>query len=152
MEKQIKRLVQILQTEYWIFIIISILLSLSYEIGWLPEGIYAGDARLQYVWGTAGILVALTLVPLSLKLFNIVMNKKIKNSPLQAAIKLYRTWSEIRLLMLAIVTFFNIFVYYSTLDNIGGLCALIGITASVFCLPGEKKLKEELSITDNLEK
>lgn len=152
MEKQIKKLVQILQTEYWIFITITILFGLSYEMGWIPEGIYAGDVRMQYIWGTAGILTALLIVPLSLKLFSIVMNKKINNLPLQSAIKSYKMWSEIRLLMLAIVTFFNIFVYYSTLDNIGGLCALIGITASVFCLPSKKKLKEELSITDNLEK
>lgn len=53
--------------------------------------------------------------------------------------------------MLAIVTFLNIYVYYTTLDNIGGLCALIGVTASIFCLPSEKKLKEELNITNTIE-
>ena len=38
-----------------------------------------------------------------------------------------------------------------TLNNIGGLCALIGITASVFCLPGEKKLREEMNLITNNE-
>ena len=79
------------------------------------------------------------------------MTKKIVKSSLQVAMRLYKRWNEIRLLMLAIVTFLNIYVYYTTLDNIGGLCALIGVTASIFCLPSEKKLKEELNITNTIE-
>ena len=122
-----------------------------YEIGWIEEGIYAGDVRLQYIWETIAILTTVILVPLSLKLFNIIMTKKVVKSSLQVAMRLYKRWNEIRLLMLAIVTFLNIYVYYTTLDNIGGLCALIGVTASIFCLPSEKKLKEELNITNTIE-
>lgn len=151
MDEQIKKLVRILQIQYWLFISLAIAYCAVYEIGWIEEGIYAGDVRLQYIWETIAILTTVILVPLSLKLFNIVMTKKIVKSSLQVAMRLYKRWNEIRLLMLAIVTFLNIYVYYTTLDNIGGLCALIGVMASIFCLPSEKKLKEELNITNTIE-
>ena len=151
MDQQIKKLVRILQIQYWLFISLAIAYCAVYEIGWIEEGIYAGDVRLQYIWETIAILTTVILVPLSLKLFNIVMTKKVVKSSLQVAMRLYKRWNEIRLLMLAIVTFLNIYVYYTTLDNIGGLCALIGVTASIFCLPSEKKLKEELNITNTIE-
>ncbi|RGN50715.1 MULTISPECIES: hypothetical protein [unclassified Bacteroides] len=151
MDEQIKKLVRILQIQYWLFISLAIAYCAVYEIGWIEEGIYAGDVRLQYIWETIAILTTVILVPLSLKLFNIIMTKKVVKSSLQVAMRLYKRWNEIRLLMLAIVTFLNIYVYYTTLDNIGGLCALIGVTASIFCLPSEKKLKEELNITNTIE-
>lgn len=151
MDEQIKKLVRILQIQYWLFISLAIAYCAVYEIGWIQEGIYAGDVRLQYIWETIAILTTVILVPLSLKLFNIIMTKKVVKSSLQVAMRLYKRWNEIRLLMLAIVTFLNIYVYYTTLDNIGGLCALIGVTASIFCLPSEKKLKEELNITNTIE-
>lgn len=151
MDEQIKKLVRTLQIQYGLFLFLALAYCAAYEIGWIDEGIYAADARMQYLWETAGILLAMTLVPLSLKLFSIVMVKKIMNRSLPLAMKMYKRWNEIRLLMLALATLFNIFVYYSTLDNIGGLCALIGVTASVFCLPSEKKLKEELNITNSIE-
>lgn len=151
MDEQIKKLVRILQIQYWLFISLAIAYCAVYEIGWIEEGIYAGDVRLQYIWETIAILTTVILVPLSLKLFNIIMTKKVVKSSLQVAMCLYKRWNEIRLLMLAIVTFLNIYVYYTTLDNIGGLCALIGVTASIFCLPSEKKLKEELNITNTIE-
>ena len=151
MDEQIKKLVRILQIQYWLFISLAIAYCAVHEIGWIEEGIYAGDVRLQYIWETIAILTTVILVPLSLKLFNIIMTKKVVKSSLQVAMRLYKRWNEIRLLMLAIVTFLNIYVYYTTLDNIGGLCALIGVTASIFCLPSEKKLKEELNITNTIE-
>lgn len=151
MNEQIKKLVRTLQIQYGLFILLALAYCVVYEIGWIDEGIYAADTHMQYVWETAGVLLAMILVPLSLKLFSIVMAKKIMDKPLPIAMKMYKMWNEIRLLMLVFVTLFNIFVYYSTLDNIGGLCALIGVTASVFCLPGEKKLKEELNITNSID-
>ena len=151
MDEQIKKLVRILQIQYWLFISLAVAYCVVYEIGWIEEGIYAGDVRLQYIWETIAILTTVILVPLSLKLFNIIMTKKVVKSSLQVAMRLYKRWNEIRLLILAIVTFLNIYVYYTTLDNIGGLCALIGVTASIFCLPSEKKLKEELNITNTIE-
>ena len=152
MEKTLKKLSRVLQAEYWSFLALAALMAAAYEAGWLQEGAYAGDARLQYIWNTVGILVTLAAVPLALKLFSVVMAKRINPAPLQEALRLYRRWNGVRLainsamILLAASTFFNLYVYYATLDNIGGLCALISITASFFCIPNEKRIKDELNI------
>lgn len=36
--------------------------------------------------------------------------------------------------------------YYGMLSTTGLLCALIALTASLFCLPGEERLRRELHI------
>ncbi len=148
MEETIKKISRALQIQYYSFLLLSTAGFLVYEAGLLEEGIYAGDPGLQYIWSTASILITLLMVPFSLKLYSYVMTKQIDHAPLNQALKLYKKWNEIRLLMLALPTFFNIFVYYATLDNMGAFCALISITASIFCLPGEKKLKDELNINE----
>ena len=151
MNELVKRLKNILQIEYITFIILALLFSFAYEIGWLEEGRYATDVRMQYILESIGIIVATCFVPLALKLFGWVMEKKIRKRALTSAIKLYRLMGEIRLMLLALVVFINIYVYYATLDNIGGLCALIGVTASLFCLPSAKKIESELDLTKNTE-
>ena len=50
------------------------------------------------------------------------------------------------MLMLEAAVIINILTYYLTLSNTGLLCALITLTASLFCIPGEKRLREELHI------
>jgi uncharacterized BrkB/YihY/UPF0761 family membrane protein len=113
---------------------------------------YADDFMMQYILETVGILATIAIVPLSLKLFSVKLNKVIKEANFENSLKLYQQWSNIRLVILAILTYMNIFIYYMTLNSIGGLCALIAITASVFCLPGEKKMREELNlVTENQE-
>lgn len=150
MNEQLTKVIRILWVEYSLFILIPLLICLSFEAGWLTEGRYATDARMQYVVETVGVLLAMVLVPLSLKLFSMVM-KRVKDKPLLDAIKQYRVWSSVRLLLLVPVVVPNVLIYYSTLNNMGGFCALIGVTASLFCLPGVAKMKNELDISNNLE-
>jgi hypothetical protein len=42
-------------------------------------------------------------------------------------------------------------VYYTTLSSIGGLCAFIALIASLFCIPGEKRVAEELKQVEDKE-
>ena len=51
-----------------------------------------------------------------------------------------------RLALLAIPVLAGFFTYYVMLSSTGVLCALIGLTASLFCLPGEGRLRKELHI------
>lgn len=151
MRQRIRKTSRILQTEFYLFLILAAATFLAYESGILEEGIYAGDPRMSYIWSTTSILSTLALVPLSLKLYSFMMKRQVDKANLTHALKLYKKWNEIRLLMLAASTFFNIYVYYATLENMGALCALINITASVFCLPSESKLKSELNINEDTE-
>ncbi|NDV64331.1 hypothetical protein [Bacteroides sp. 224] len=146
MEKQIKQTINGLKIQYVLFWILPILLIIAGESNWMPVGLYADDAGMQYIWDTVGILVTIAFVPLSLKLFSLVLKKQIDTLTFPVALKRYSLWSGIRLGLLEFVVILNIVIYYLTLGNIGSLCALIALTASFFCMPSEKRLREELHI------
>ena len=42
-------------------------------------------------------------------------------------------------------------LYYATMNSIGGLCALVSGIAALFCVPGTRRLMNELEITNNEE-
>jgi len=136
-----------LSAQYYLFWLLPVLLVVAYEFDVLPVGLYADDPRMIYILETAGILTAIVCVPLSLKLFNIVLKKKIDEVHLEEALSKYIFWSGVRLGILEIAVLLNVFVYYLTLSNVGAFCGLIALTASVFCLPGEKRMREELNVT-----
>jgi hypothetical protein len=150
MDKKIKAVTRIMQTQYGFYIGIAILLVVLYQSDIILEGAYAANFGMQYILETIGILTTIALVPLSLKLFSVKL-AKIKESGAEESLQLYQQWSTVRLMIIALVTYLNILIYYMTLNSIGGLCALIGLTASVFCLPGEKKIREELNLVTNNE-
>ena len=93
-----------------------------------------------------GILLTALCVPLALKLFSLVLKKKIDYMTIPLALKRYVQWSMVRLGLLEAAIILNVLCYYLTLSNTGNLCMLIGLTASLFCLPSEKRLRNELHI------
>ena len=109
-------------------------------------GMYAGDVRATYMAETVTILLAASCVPIALKLFSWVLIRKIDVVTLPEALRLYALWSGVRLALLAIPVLAGFFTYYIMLSSTGALCALIGLTASLFCLPGEGRLRKELHI------
>lgn len=62
------------------------------------------------------------------------------------ALKRYVQWNIVRLGVLEVAIVVNLLCYYLTLSSTGNLCMLIGLTASLFCLPSEKRLRNELHI------
>lgn len=146
MEEKIKQSVKKLRFEYILFWIVPVLLIAAFEIDLFPVGVYADNQGIRYGWETASILLTVLVVPVSLKYFNVILKKKIDHLSIPDALNQYVTWSSIRLLAFAITALFNLVVYYLTLGNIGSLCALIAFTASVFCIPGEKRLRDDLNI------
>jgi len=151
MDEKLKAANRLMLTQYLIYIAVAILLVVLYQSEVILEGTYAADFSMQYLLETIGILFTIALLPLSLKLFSIKLNKEIKEAGFEEALKLYKQWGTIRLMILAFLTYLNIIIYYMTLNNIGGLCALMALTASIFCLPGEKKIREELNLVKNNE-
>ncbi|NDV82885.1 hypothetical protein [Bacteroides sp. 51] len=141
-----KKIAQKLKTQYYLFWVLPILFVVAYETDFLPVGLYADDPRMMYIWETVGILTAIVCVPLALKLFSVVLKKKIDEVHLTEALSKYILWSGVRLAILEVAILLNILVYYLTLSNVGAFCALIAVTASVFCLPGEKRMREELNV------
>lgn len=146
MEKLIQKTLFKLKVGYVLFWALPLLILILGECDMEWVGLYADNARISYVSETVGILMVASCVPLALKLFSWVLIKKIDMVSFPEALKLYFVWSSVRLLMLEVALIINILTYYLTLSNTGLLCALIALTASLFCIPGEKRLREELHI------
>ena len=85
-------------------------------------------------------------MPVSLKLFSWMLERRIDVVTFPEALRLYSRWSGVRLLLLFIPIAAGLFLYYLMWSSTGMLCALIGLTASLFCLPGEERLRKELHI------
>lgn len=147
MEEQIKRAVRNLNINYVFFWVLPAFLLGAGEFELLPVGNLAGNVQATYYFETLGILLTAICVPLSLKLFSLVLKKKIDNMTIELALKRYVQWSIVRLGILEVAVVVNILCYYLALSSTGNLCMLIGLTASLFCLPGEKRLRNELHIT-----
>ena len=146
MEEQIKRAVRNLNISYVFFWVLPAFLLGAGEFELIPVGILEGNVQSTYYFETAGILLTALCIPLSLKLFSLVLKKKIDNMTITLALKRYVQMSIVRLGILEIAIVVNLLCYYLTLSSTGNLCILIGLTASLFCLPSEKKLRNELHI------
>lgn len=146
--KELKKTVRLLQVEYAFLWLLAVGLVIAYETGWMEMGLYIENARMEYFLQTVGILLTLFLIPFSLKLFVLAVKNKITALPLADALRSYVRWSEVRLSLLLVVVLLNLSVYYCTLNSIGGLCALLGLLASLFCIPSGQRVREDLNLNE----
>ena len=137
MEEQIKHVASRLKVIFISFWLLPVIWIIVGETGGDWVGIYAADVRTTYFAETLSILLVAACVPVSLKLFAWVLTRKIDKVSLPEALRLYSFWSKV---------WVGLAVYYLTLSNKGLLCAFIALTASLFCLPGEGRLRKELHI------
>ena len=116
------------------------------EFDLLPVGALVDNVQATYYFETIGILLTALCVPLALKLFSLVLKKKIDHMTIPLALKRYVQWSMVRLGLLEAAIILNVLCYYLTLSNTGNLCMLIGLTASLFVCPVRKDFVNELHI------
>ena len=150
MKEQVSQLLKVLRGTYMILWVLPVVLCVLYETGVFPEGIYAGDARMEYMLQTVCILLTVCLIPFSLRLFNLNLVKRIKELPLADALKSYRRWSEVRMLLLCVPILLNTSFFYLTLNTTGIFCATMALTASLFCVPSESRIKNELDLPEDI--
>ena len=144
--EEIKKTLSTLKQWFGIFWIIPIVIVLMREFSEDGNGHMAGNASVVYAMETATILLTCINVPLALKLFTLFLKKRIKNVELRDALKLYKKWSLIRLLLLLVPVYLGLATYYMCMSTTGILCTAIALTASLFCVPSEKNLKQDLEI------
>jgi hypothetical protein len=94
-------------------------------------------------------MLAVCLVPISLKLFQWTIAKKIDTLSIEAALAKYGKTSIIRLGMLALVVVFNLIAYYLITSTTCLFCAAIALAMALFCIPSDRRLREELHLTNN---
>ena len=116
-----------------------------------PEGLYTGNAQMDYVLHTIGILLTVTLIPFALRIFNLNLVKRIQELPLQQALKSYQRWADVRLFLILVPAFLNVQFYYLTLNTTSLFCASMALIASLFCVPSESRLKNELNLPEEID-
>lgn len=151
MEKKIENLLRLLKIEFFVAIVIIIALVAGYEFDVLEEGTLVGNANAEYIAQLTGVLLAICLIPMSLRIFNLSLTRYIKKLDIENALKSYRRWSEVRLILLLAVMIFNISLYYWTMDTTGLLCGGMALLALMFCVPGRKRMFNELDLQKNEE-
>ena len=146
MERKIKGTVKSIIKIYVFFWVIPVKFVFLAECDLFPVGCLVGNTTANYLLETLAILLTALCVPLSLKLFSKVLKKQVDGLTITLALKRYYWWNVVRLSILALPLLLNLAIYYLLLSNTGLLCALIIITASLFCVPGEARLRSELKI------
>ncbi|MBO7323053.1 MAG: hypothetical protein J6U51_05670 [Bacteroidales bacterium] len=151
MKEQIKRILKWQIVAFILVWALPLVYALLHETGVLSQGALAGDARMEYIFQTIGILMTIVLIPFALRIFNLNLVKRIQELPLQQALKSYRIWADVRLALLVVPALINLQFYYLTLNNTGLFCAAMSLIASLFCVPSESRIKNELDLPENLE-
>lgn len=150
MKEQIKRILRQQTGGFIALWACPIFYIFLFESGILEEGNYAGHAQVEYIFQSAGILLTIGLIPFALRIFNLNLVKRIKELPLQEALKSYRIWGDVRLCLLFVPTMINMTFYYLTLNTTGLFCACMALIASLFCVPSESRIKNELDLPEDM--
>lgn len=150
-KKELDILVRRLWMEYVAVWLLTAGVVLLYETGILSEGALAHDGQICYMVQTLVVLLTLCLIPVSLKMYRVTLDKLLKElkrlSPREVMVR-YRRLNEVRLALLAVVALTGMSVYYVTLSSIGGFCSLLSLTATLFCLPTRKQVEMDLMEED----
>lgn len=148
MEEQIKNIVLKLSVLFYSIWVNSVIIFLASELNWFPVGFFADDAVVDYLLQVIGIFITVLGVPGSLKLFNWQLSRKINLQNPEKALEAYSKISILRMSVLEFVVIFNWIVYCFTLNNNGMLCAMIGLVATLFCVPSANRVLNDLKLED----
>lgn len=147
MEEQIQRVNKKLNKCYIVFWALPILIAVAGEFNIIPNGgAFTNNVAFVYGYQFAGILLACSLVPIALKLFQWTMEKKVDNMSFPTALKKYAKINIIRIGMLGLVSVFNLIAYYLIASTTCLFCAAIALAISLFCIPSDRRLREELHL------
>jgi hypothetical protein len=150
MKEQIKRILIIQKSAFLGVWTAPLLLVVLYETGLYQEGLLAGYAQMEYILQSVSILLTIGLIPFALRMFNLNLVKRIKELPLQQALKSYQTWSLLRLALLFVPAILALSFYYLTMNTTNLFCACMALIATLFCVPSESRIKNELDLPENL--
>lgn len=148
MEESIRQAVTTLKRNFaYLWFAALFIIILGESGGFSLTGAYADNVKVVYFTETIVILLTACCVPAALKLFAWI-KKKITDVgiSIDTAMREYVTWSSIRVVLLSLPVVAGIVCYYLMQSTSCILCACIGLTTSLFCVPSEKQLKKDLMI------
>ncbi len=151
MKEQIKRILIIQKSAFLGVWTAPLLIVVLYETGLYQEGLLAGNAQMEYILQSVSILLTIGLIPFALRMFNMNLVKRINELPLQQALKSYQAWSLLRLALLFVPAILALSFYYLTMNTTNLFCACMALIATMFCVPSESRIKNELDLPENID-
>lgn len=151
MKEQIKRILIIQKSAFLGVWTAPLLIVVLYETGLYQEGLLAGNAQMEYILQSVSILLTIGLIPFALRMFNMNLVKRINELPLQQALKSYQAWSLLRLALLFVPAILALSFYYLTMNTTNLFCACMALIATMFCVPSENRIKNELDLPENID-
>ena len=151
MKEKIKRILLIQKSAFLGVWTAPLLIVVLYETGLYQKGILAGDAQMEYIFQSVSILLTIGLIPFALRMFNLNLVKRIKELPLEQALKSYQKWSDVRLCLLFVPAILGVSFYYLTMNTTNLFCACMALIATLFCIPSESRIKNELDLSETIE-
>ena len=151
MKEQIKRILIIQKSAFLGVWTAPLLIVVLYETGLYQEGLLAGNAQMEYILQSVSILLTIGLIPFALRMFNMNLVKRINELPLQQALKSYQAWSLLRLALLFVPSILALSFYYLTMNTTNLFCACMALIATMFCVPSESRIKNELDLPENID-
>ena len=131
MKEQIKRIYHQQIGNFIALWAIPACMAFLFEADILPKGVYAANAQMDYILQSIGILLTIGLIPFSLRIFSLNLVKRVKELPLQNALKSYRIWADVRICLLFVPQFLLPDTQYHRFvlcchgsDSIAFLCAI----------------------------
>lgn len=151
MKEQIKKTLNQHKLAFILTWTLPLLMVVIGECEIYPQGLYQGNAQMEYILQSVGILLTIGLIPFALRIFSLNLVKRIQELPLAQALKSYQRWGEVRLFLIAVPALLNVQFYYLTLNTTGLFCASMALIASLFCVPSENRLKNELNLPEEID-
>jgi hypothetical protein len=146
--EEIHKLTHKQRYEYGAFWAMSILLAVLYEADVFPQGMMTDEGTSAYLLQCFGVLLMIALIPLSLRLFSTGLMNRVRQLPLPQALVSYRRLSQVRLGLLLVVVLVNLTCYYLMLKTSCAMCAVMGLLASLACVPSLSRVRKELDLND----
>ena len=150
MKEQIKKILTIQKCDFLGIWVAPIIIAALYETGVFQKGTFQGNAQMEYIFQSISILLTIGLIPFALRMFNLNLVKRIKELPLQQALKSYRIWSDVRLALLFVPAILGVSFYYVTMNTTNLFCACMALIATLFCIPSESRIKNELDLQEDI--
>ena len=150
MKEKIKRILLIQKSAFLGVWTAPLLLVVLYETGLYQKGIQAGNVQMEYIFQSISILLTIGLIPFALRMFNLNLVKRIKELPLEQALKSYQIWCNVRLSLLFVPAIMAMSFYYLTMNTTNLFCSCMALIATLFCVPSENRIKNELDLPEEI--
>ena len=150
MKEQIKKILTIQKCDFLGIWVAPIIIAALYETGVFQKGTFQDNAQMEYIFQSVSILLTIGLIPFALRMFNLNLVKRIKELPLQQALKSYRIWSDVRLALLFVPAILGVSFYYVTMNTTNLFCACMALIATLFCIPSQSRIKNELDLQEDI--